>query len=318
MTASPAPLPPFSAAPLIKEIGRGVKGARALPRVDVENLFDAMLQGRVSDLEMGAVLIAYRIKGETPDELAGMLDVAHRHCAPMPWTGSQRVVVIPSYNGARKQPNLVPLLALFLQRAGVPVLVHGVERFAGRITSLELFAELGVTPSDSTAAAADALANDGLAVLSIETLSPAVSALLAKRDIIGLRNSMHTVVKMLQPIGDHVPDAALQLVSYTHPEYREIMRAFFAARPSNVLLTRGTEGEAVADARRAGRIEHLQNGHLAVLSTGDEGSVTSVPSLPSGTDRAATVAYIRAVLAGEQAIPAPLVQQIEAIRRAIA
>ena len=43
-----------------------------------------------------------------------------------------RPVSIPSYNGARKQPNLVPLLALLLAREGVPVLVHGVTDDPGR------------------------------------------------------------------------------------------------------------------------------------------------------------------------------------------
>ena len=35
------------------------------------------------------------------------------------------MIVIPRYNGARRQPNLTPLLAQGLARAGVPVLVHG-------------------------------------------------------------------------------------------------------------------------------------------------------------------------------------------------
>lgn len=308
----------FSAARYIKEIGRGVKGARPLPRADVETLFEAMLQGRVSDIELGAILMAYRIKGETPEELAGMLDAAHRHCAPLAPVAGRRVVVIPSYNGARKQPNLVPLLALLLQRAGLPVLVHGVRHFAGRITSLELFDALGLPPSPSASAASDALARDGLAVLAIDTLSPALDGLLARREVIGLRNSTHTLVKMLQPVGDHGPEAALQLVSYTHPEYRDTLSAFFAARPANVLLTRGTEGEAVADARRAGRIDHLCDGRNTLLASGADGSVAAVPALPSGTDLQATVAYIRAVLAGEEPVPEPLAQQVEAIRQAAA
>lgn len=309
---------PFSAARYIKEIGRGVKGARPLPRADVETLFEAMLQGRVSDIELGAILMAYRIKGETPEELAGMLDAAHRHCAPLAPVAGRRVVVIPSYNGARKQPNLVPLLALLLQRAGLPVLVHGVRHFMGRITSLELFDALGLPPSPSAAAASESLAQTGLAVLAIDTLSPALDSLLARREVIGLRNSTHTLVKMLQPVGNHGPEAALQLVSYTHPEYRETLSAFFAARPANVLLTRGTEGEAVADARRAGRIDHLCDGRNTLLASGADGSVAAVPALPSGTDLQATVAHIRAVLAGEEPVPEPLAQQVEAIRQAAA
>jgi len=243
---------PFSAARYIKEIGRGVNGARALPREDAQALFDAMLAGRVSDIELGAVLMAYRIKGEAPHELAGMLEAAHAHCQPLAAPADKPVVVIPSYNGARKQPNLVPLLALLLARDGVPTLVHGVRAFAGRVTSLELFEALGVPLASSTQAAQDQLAASShpLAVLPIDVLSPAISALLDKRSIIGLRNSSHTIVKMLQPVGQHTPGEALRLYSYTHPEYRETLTDYFSHEPANVLLGRGTEGEVVADARR--------------------------------------------------------------------
>jgi anthranilate phosphoribosyltransferase len=308
--------PTFHAAPLIKEIGRGVKGARALSRNDAEQLFEAMLQGLVSDVELGAVLMAYRIKGETPDELAGMLDAAHRHCGVVtPLTG-KRVVVIPSYNGARKQPNLVPLLALLLQQAGIPVLVHGASNFGGRVTSLELFEGLGILSSPSVEAASAQLQNTGLSVLSIEALSPALSTLLDMRTVVGLRNSAHTIVKMLQPVGDHGSSCALQLVSYTHPEYRETLRSFFTARDANVLLTRGTEGEAVADARRGGRIDHLRSGVLSELVSGEEGSIGTVV-LPNGTDKDATVAFIRGVLDGTQPVPAPIARQIAVIQNAM-
>lgn len=56
-------------------------------------------------------------------------------------------IVIPSYNGARKQANLTPLLALLLAREGVPVLVHGVSQDPGRVTSAEIFQELDITPT---------------------------------------------------------------------------------------------------------------------------------------------------------------------------
>ncbi|HWV63935.1 MAG TPA: DNA-binding protein YbiB, partial [Oxalicibacterium sp.] len=66
----------FKAAPFIKEIGRGVKGARSLSRDDAQQLYAAMLDGRVSDLEMGGIMLAMRIKGESVAELGGFLEAA--------------------------------------------------------------------------------------------------------------------------------------------------------------------------------------------------------------------------------------------------
>ena len=66
----------FHAAPFIREIGRGKKGARDLSREDARRLYAAMLDGEVSDLELGALLIGMRIKGESVAEIAGFSVVA--------------------------------------------------------------------------------------------------------------------------------------------------------------------------------------------------------------------------------------------------
>jgi hypothetical protein len=114
----------FPAARFIKEIGRGQKGARSMSREDAAALYGAMLDGRVSDLELGAILLAMRIKGESVEELAGFMDAAERSFAPLPMPpGEFAPVLIPSYNGARKLPNLTALLALLLAREGIPTLV---------------------------------------------------------------------------------------------------------------------------------------------------------------------------------------------------
>ncbi|MGV4663960.1 DNA-binding protein YbiB, partial [Burkholderia pseudomallei] len=190
----------FPCARLIKEIGRGPNGARALPYDDAFALYRAMLDGHVSDVELGAVLIAYRLKGETADELAAMLAAAHASFEPLHVQDAMfRTVSIPSYNGARRQPNLVPLLALLLAREGVPVLVHGVTEDPGRVTSAEIFAELAIAPGSTHDEIEDTLAERRAAFAPIEVLAPKLARLLALRRVLGVRNSTHTIVKLLQP-----------------------------------------------------------------------------------------------------------------------
>jgi hypothetical protein len=55
----------------IKEIGRGKDGARSLTREQAADLFGQVLDGTVTDLEVGGFCLAMRIKGETPEEMAG-------------------------------------------------------------------------------------------------------------------------------------------------------------------------------------------------------------------------------------------------------
>lgn len=120
----------------IKDIGRGRDGARALDRAQATDVMGQILDGHVTDLELGAFCIAMRIKGETPQEMAGFLAATHARLQAIEATSP--VVVLPSYNGARKLPVLTPLLAHLIAREGVAVVMHGTPTEVKRITSQEV------------------------------------------------------------------------------------------------------------------------------------------------------------------------------------
>ncbi|KVN01159.1 DNA-binding protein YbiB [Burkholderia stagnalis] len=310
---------PFHCARFIKEIGRGPHGARALSAEDTFELYRAMLDARVSDLELGAILIAYRLKGESADELAAMLAAAHASFEPVHVRDSAfRPVSIPSYNGARKQANLVPLLALLLAREGVPVLVHGVTRDPGRVTSAEIFAALSIAPSASHDAIEDMLAERRVAFAPIDALAPRLARLLAMRGVLGVRNSTHTLVKILQPFAA----AGLRLVNYTHPPYRDSLAQLFRDHPAaargGALLARGTEGEAVADTRRQVQVDWLHDGACDTLIEAERASADAPPvALPESRDAATTAAWTDAVLRGEIPVPETVARQVETIVRIV-
>ena len=300
----------FAVAHFIKEIGRGKKGARSLSREDARALYAAMLDGRVDDLEMGAIMLAMRIKGESVDEIAGFLDAAEASFPPLAAPAGQYApVLIPSYNGARKMANLTPLLALLLAREGVPVLVHGVTRDPGRVTSAEIFVELGLGPAACAAdvEAAHALRQPGF--MAIEQLAPKMAYLLSLRRRLGVRNSTHTLVKILQPY----QGPALRLVSYTHPEYLAMLGEYFmTAAPrgrGDAFLMRGTEGETVANANRANQIDWFHGGERTLLVQRDA-PTDELAQLPSDRDAATTAAWIRRALDGEAPVPPSILEQV--------
>lgn len=309
----------FSCARFIKEIGRGPNGARALSRDDAHDLYAAMLDGRVSDVELGAVLVAYRLKGESPIELSGMLAAAHATIELLRTPdGRYRAVSIPTYNGARKQANLTPLLAMLLAREGVPVLVHGVTEDPGRVTSAEIFAELGMPAASETADIEHALATSHVAFAPIATLSPKLARLLSLRRVLGVRNSTHTLVKLLQPFAD----PALRLVNYTHPPYRDNLSSLFRDHPDvgagGALLARGTEGEAVADTRRQVQVDWLHDGTAETIVESERRAEDAAPAALPERDAAATARWIERVVADELAAPPEIVRQVEIIKRVAA
>ena len=280
-------------------------------RDDAYQLYAAMLDGRVSDLELGGIMLAMRIKGESVDEIAGFLDAAEasfeKLSAP---AGDFAPVVIPSYNGSRQMPNLTPLLALLLARQGVPVLIHGVTSDPGRTTTAEILQKLGVPFAETIAQAQVGFAQRKPVFMPIEVLAPRMARLLDMRRILGVRNSTHTLVKIIQPF----VEPALRLTSYTHPEYLEMLTTYFlsAAPPQrgDVFLMRGTEGETVANARRAQQIEWFHRNERTTL-VHKQAPTDDLPSLPSQNDAATTAQWIRDALQDEQLVPASIAEQVK-------
>ena len=290
----------------IKEIGRGKDGARALSREQATDLFSQVLDGAVTDLEVGAFCLAMRIKGETPSEMAGFLDATYQRLKLVPASsGSRPTVVLPSYNGARKLPLLTPLLALLLAREGLPVLIHGTATESSRMFVSEVLEALEIRAQ----AAITSIADGELAFIPTEVLCPALKRLLEVRRVVGLRNPAHSLVKIMNPCAG----PSMVISSYTHPEYAVSMAQTFELIGANAILLRGTEGEAVADARRIPQIEAFINGKRELLQEAQSGTLAALPDLPKTTDAASTAAYIRAVLAGDQPVPQSIARQVEHI-----
>jgi anthranilate phosphoribosyltransferase len=290
----------------IKEIGRGKQGARSLDRAQAADLFGQVLDGAVTDLEVGAFCIAMRIKGETTEEMAGFLDAAYARMHRVP-ASDRPVVVLPSYNGARKLPVLTPLLALLLARQGLPVLIHGTDTETSRVFVPSVLQVLGIAALTELRPIAPGEA----AYVPTALLSPGLKRLLDVRRAVGLRNSAHSLVKLMNP----VDGKAVIISSYTHPEYAIAMAAVFERMGSTAMLLRGTEGEVVADPRRLPTMEGFVRGRRSTLEEGRKGTLTDLPGLPANIDADSTARYIEDVLGGRQPVPASVAVQVEHILR---
>ena len=294
----------------LKVIGRGRDGARAIDRAQAADLMGQVLDGSVSDLEIGAFCLAMRIKGETPEEMAGFLDAAHARLHRLSAYLGTRVVVLPSYNGARKLPVLTPLLAALLAREGLAVVVHGCATESTRVTTQEVLVAMG---QHALSQVRSVQAGEQVFVPT-EVLCPGLKRLLDVRRVVGLRNPAHSLVKLMNPMaGD-----ALLVGSYTHPEYAVSMANTWALTGARALLLRGTEGEVVADARRQPQMDAFAHGVRQTLVEAQSGSLAHLPDLPTQTDAVTTARYIHAVLDGQLPVPAPVARQVQAALQALA
>ncbi|HEX4842886.1 MAG TPA: DNA-binding protein YbiB [Limnobacter sp.] len=318
MTHPPTPVS-FACAPYIKEIGRGKEGARGLSTEQAQALYAAILRGEVSDFELGAVLIALRVKGETIDELVGFLKAIAQEWPKHPLdvqaesqllqleaqskASGKPVVVIPSYNGARRKPNFTPLLACLLAKAGYPVLVHGLQADpTGRVTSAEVFAHLrapGLGPSP--------------VYMPLKAINPALDLLLQTRKVLGVRSCTHTLVKLITPA---VFSNTVLVTSYTHPEFWHLQRDVLCAIGQTALVLRAHEGEPVVGPYSTPRMDGVKAGKTWNIAE-RESVFNAQPDPQPEIDAASTAKRIEGWLLAPEQMPASYLRQVQAIEAVV-
>ena len=297
----------MSIARYIRELTDGSDDGCALNEEDAHGLFAAMLDGGVPELELGACLMALRIKAGSVAELLGFYRaVSERLYTLRPPATSLRPLIFATYNGARNEPNLLPLLVLLLQRMGIPVLLHGTLEANGRVASVYILRELGILPSASLAHAQKSLDEELLAFVPTAVLCPGLANLLSLRSRLGVRNPAHHLVKLLDPF----QGAGLRVVSVGQALHLAAAEAFLSATGFDALLLRSTEGEPFANPRQRPKIQLFRHGEANVLFEGELAPAKHIPSQPASIEAAATAQWIAQALAGQVPVPHPLVNQL--------
>ncbi|MNS61569.1 Anthranilate phosphoribosyltransferase 2 [compost metagenome] len=266
-----------------------------------------MLNGEVPELELGGILIALRIKGEGEAEMRGFYEAMQAQTFRLtPPVAKPMPIVIPTYNGARKQANLTPLLALLLNKLGFPVVVHGVSADPTRVLTETIFELMGIAPTLHAGQAQAKLEGHQPVYIPVSALCPPLEKQLDMRWRMGVRNSAHTLAKLATPFEE---DAALRLSSVSHPEYVTRVASFFADIGGKGLLMHGTEGEAYANPQRCPQLTLIdKQGTRVVLERGEDLDAEVV--LPTAKDAETTARWTERCLAGVEPVPHSLKLQM--------
>lgn len=293
---------------IIKEIGRGKNHARDLDLDTARDLYSRMLDGDVPDLEMGAILLSMRIKGEGEAEMLGFYQAMQKNTLRLtPPVGKPMPIVIPSYNGARKQANLTPLLAVLLHKLGFPVVVHGVSQDPTRVITETIFTLMGIEPTHHAGQAQAKLDGHQPVYIPVGALCPSLEKQLDLRWQLGVRNSAHSLAKLAMPFAE---DAALRLSSVSHPEYVTKVAKFFADIGGRSLLMHGTEGEVYANPLRCPQITLIDAEGARVINERQSEQPETQVVLPSSKDPEVTAQWIERCVAGVEPVPHSLKIQL--------
>ncbi len=134
--------------PFLQKVGSGNHTGENLTRTEAATATKMMLLGEATPAQIGAFLIAHRIKRPTPEELAGMLD-AYNELGPklQPIAAGRPVIVLGiPYDGRTRTAPISPITALLLAAVGQPVVMHGGDRLPTKygLPLVEIWQGLGV------------------------------------------------------------------------------------------------------------------------------------------------------------------------------
>ena len=132
----------------LRKIGSGEHTSRGMTREESADALNLILTGIPSPAQIGAFLIAHRIRRPEPQELAGMIDT-YLTLGPQFKSGKHNrrpVCFGMPFDGRTKTAPIYPLTTLVLISAGQPVVLHGGERMPVKfgVTTHELFNSLGL------------------------------------------------------------------------------------------------------------------------------------------------------------------------------
>jgi len=222
----------------VRILGRGPGRSRSLTLDEAEAAMSEVLRGESAPEALGAMLMLLRMKGETAEEIAGLVRAVRASLAP--WqVGAD--VDWPSYAAGRSRgAPLFLLSAKLLAQAGVKVLLHGWNSHQNPVASVrDALDPLGIAVCHSSEEAQVALERDQIAYAPLQSLSPQMWDLIRLRDVLGLRSCMNTVARMMNPAG-----APVSLQGVFHPGYRVLQQdAAVTLGDQSIAVIKGGGGE---------------------------------------------------------------------------
>ena len=229
---------------LLKKVGSGTHTSESLTRAEAATALEMLLRQEATPVQIGAFLIAHRIKRPTGEELAGMLDAYDVLGPKVAAIQSKHPVAVFSvpYDGRSRTAPILPITALVLAAAGHPVLMHGGDRMATKygVPLVELWQQLGVDWSTlSLEQVSQTLEQTNLGLLYTTRHFPTSQHLTEARDQLGKRPPLATLELFWCP---YAGEAHL-FSGYVHPPTEAMMQMAFKLRGQTRYTTiKGLEG----------------------------------------------------------------------------
>jgi len=186
--------------PTLKDILPRVIDGEDLSREDAAAAMDSIMSGGATDAQIGAFLIAMRLKGETTDEIAGCAEVMRKHATKINVTGD---VIDTCGTGGDSSGtfNISTAAAFVAAGAGVTVAKHGNRSVSSNSGSADVLKTLGVKIDCSVPVVERCIEEAGIGFLFAPVLHAAMKHAIGPRREIGVRTVFNILGPLTNPAG---------------------------------------------------------------------------------------------------------------------
>jgi anthranilate phosphoribosyltransferase len=266
---------------------------------EAEAVMNQIMTGEATEAQIGAYLMALRMKGETRSEITGSARAMRANATKIPTkTDPSRLLDTCGTGGDGSGTfNISTTVAFVAAGAGVPVAKHGNRAATSKCGSADVLAELGVNLDLTPEQVGRCVDEIGIGFLFAPKLHPAMKHAIGPRREIGVR----TIFNILGPLTNPA-DAKLQLMGVFAADLVPFLAQVFQDLGSETaIIVNGYGGLDELTTTGLNTVSHFQNGEVNTytLDPHDYGFEGAHISDLLGGDPATNAAILRGVLGGE-------------------
>ena len=186
---------------MIREAIKRLIEGKSLSREEASSVMAQIMEGKATEAQIGAFLVALRLKGETAQEIAGFAQTMRNKATPVPTNRKGTIDVCGTGGDGFGSFNISTIAALVIAGCGVPVAKHGNRSVSSKCGSADLLQQLGVKIDLPAEKIAQCLDEIGIAFLFAPMLHQAMKYAIGPRREIGVRTVFNVLGPITNPAG---------------------------------------------------------------------------------------------------------------------
>lgn len=276
-------------------LGKVATGA-TLSREEAAHVFDKMMSGEATPAQMGGLLMALRLRGETVEEITGAVSTMRAKMLRVE-APSDAIDVVGTGGDAAGSYNISTCSAFVVSGAGIPIAKHGNRALSSKSGAADVLGALGVKIDLTPEQVAACIREAGVGFMFAPAHHPAMKHVGPTRVELGTR----TIFNLLGPLSNPAGVKRQMVGVFARSWIEPLAQVLGALGSERAWVVHGSDGLDEITTTGPTYVAELNNGRVTTFEVepGDVGLKTSKPGELKGGEAAENAAALRAVLDGK-------------------